>query len=159
MRNIVWCRVDDRLIHGEVVTAWIPYTHANRVVVVDDEVAKDDFNERVLKSLAPAGTQVAVLTVAGATKALQKDPKPGETVLLLTKSPIVFEQLLDGGVATKAVNIGGMGIRGDRQPFLNNISASPAEVDSMRRMKNEKGVDVFYQLVPEQKVIDISNLL
>ena len=145
MRNIVWCRVDDRLIHGEVVTAWIPYTHANRVVVVDDEVAKDDFNKRVLKSLAPAGTQVAVLTVAGATKALQKDPKPGETVLLLTKSPIVFEQLLDGGVAIKAVNIGGMGIRGDRQPFLNNISASPAEVDSMRRMKNEKGVDVVYQ--------------
>ena len=159
MRNIVWCRVDDRLIHGEVVTAWIPFTHANRVVVVDDEVAKDDFNKRVLKSLAPAGTQVAVFTVAGATKALQKDPKPGERVLLLTKSPIVFEQLLDGGVAIKQVNLGGMGIRGDRQPFVNNVSASPAEVDSIRRMKNEKGVDVFYQLVPEQKVIDISNLL
>ena len=159
MRNIVWCRVDDRLIHGEVVTAWIPFTHANRVVVVDDEVAKDDFNKRVLKSLAPAGTQVAVLTVAGATKALQKDPKPGERVLLLTKSPIVFEQLLDGGVAMKQVNFGGMGIRGDRQPLVNNVSASPAEVDSIRRMKNEKGVDVFYQLVPEQKVIDISNLL
>ena len=38
MRNIVWCRVDDRLIHGEVVTAWTPYTHANRIVIVDDEV-------------------------------------------------------------------------------------------------------------------------
>lgn len=159
MRNIVWCRVDDRLIHGEVVTAWTPYTHANRIVIVDDEVAKDDFNKRVLKSLAPAGTQVAVLTVAGATKALQKDPKPGERVLLLTKSPIVFEQLLDGGVAIKQVNLGGMGIRGERKPFVNNVSASPEEVDSIRRMKNEKGVDVFYQLVPEQKVIDISNLL
>ena len=79
--------------------------------------------------------------------------------MLLTKSPIVFEQLLDGGVAIKQVNLGGMGIRGDRQPFVNNVSASPAEVDSIRRMKNEKGVDVFYQLVPEQKVIDISNLL
>ena len=82
MRNIVWCRVDDRLIHGEVVTAWTPYTQANRIVIVDDEVAADDFNKRVLKSLAPSGTQVAVLTVAGATKALQKDPKPGERVLL-----------------------------------------------------------------------------
>lgn len=159
MRNIVWCRVDDRLIHGEVVTAWTPFTQANRIVVVDDEVAADNFNKRVLKSLAPAGTQVAVLTVSGATKALQKDPKPGEKVMLLTKSPIVFEQLLDGGVAIKQVNIGGMGIRGDRKPFLNNCSASPAEVDSMRRMKKEKGVDVSYQLVPEQKVVDISNLL
>ena len=52
-----------------------------------------------------------------------------------------------------------MGIRGDRKPLINNVSASPDEVDSIRRMKNEKGVNVYYQLVPEQKVVDISNLL
>ena len=44
-----------------------------------------------------------------------------------------------------------MGIRGDRKPFINNVSASPEEVDSIRRMKNEKGVNVYYQLVPEQR--------
>lgn len=159
MRNIVFCRVDDRLIHGEVVTAWAPYTHANRIVIVDDTVAADKFNKRVLAALAPQGTQVAVLSVQGAIKALLKDPKPDERVLLLTKSPIVFEQLFDGGVAIKQVNLGGMGIRGDRKPFVNNVSCSPDEVDSIRRMKNEKGIDVYYQLVPEQKIVDISNLL
>ena len=51
-----------------------------------------------------------------------------------------------------------MGIRGDRKPFVNNVSASPEEVDSIRRMR-QKGVNVYYQLVPEQKVVDISNLL
>ncbi len=159
MRNIVFCRVDDRLIHGEVVTAWIPHSQANKVLVVDDTVAADKFNKRVLAALAPQGTEVAVLSVAGATKALQKDPKPGERVLILTKTPIVFEQLLDGGVAIKQVNLGGMGIRGDRQPFVNNVSASPEEVDAIRRMKKEKGVDVYYQLVPEQKRVEIDNLI
>ena len=67
--------------------------------------------------------------------------------------------LLDGGVEIKEVCLGGMCIRGDRKPFINNVSASPDEVDSIRRMKNEKGVNVYYQLVPEQKVVDISNLL
>jgi mannose/fructose/N-acetylgalactosamine-specific phosphotransferase system component IIB len=158
MRNIVLARVDDRLIHGEVVTAWTPSLSANRIVIVDDTVAADKFNKRILMSLAPQGTKVAVLTVAGATKALQKPDPGGERVIVLTKSPIVFEQLINGGVDIKAVNLGGMGIRGDRKPFINNVSASPEEVDSIRRMK-EKGVNVYYQLVPEQKVVDISNLL
>ena len=132
---------------------------SNRIVIVDDTVAADKFNKRVLMALAPQGTKVAVLSVEGATKALQK-PDPGnERVIVLTKTPIVFEQLLDGGVEIKEVCLGGMGIRGDRKPFINNVSASPDEVDSIRRMKNEKGVNVYYQLVPEQKVVDISNLL
>ncbi|MEG0470472.1 MAG: PTS sugar transporter subunit IIB [Longicatena sp.] len=157
MRNIVLARVDDRLIHGEVVTAWTPSLSANRIVIVDDQVAADNFNRRVLMALAPQGTKVAVLSVEGATKALLK-PDPGnERVIVLTKTPIVFEQLVDGGVEIKEVCLGG--IRGDRKPFVNNVSASPAEVDSIRRMKNEKGVHVYYQLVPEQKVVDISNLL
>jgi PTS system mannose-specific IIB component len=159
MRNVVLARVDDRLIHGEVVTAWIPYMSANKVLVVDDVVAADKFNRRVLMALAPQGTKVGVLSVEAATKALQK-PDPGdERVIVLTKSPIVFEQLIDGGVGIKSVCLGGMGIRGDRKPFVNNVSASPDEVDSIRRMKNEKGINVYYQLVPEQKVIDISDLL
>ena len=159
MRNIVLARVEDRLIHGEGVTAWTPSLSANRIVIVDDTVAADKFNKRVLMALAPQGTKVAVLSVEGATKALQK-PDPGnERVIVLTKTPIVFEQLLDGGVEIKEVCLGGMGIRGDRKPFINNVSASPDEVDSIRRMKNEKGVNVYYQLVPEQKVVDISNLL
>ena len=93
MRNIVLARVDDRLIHGEVVTAWTPSLSANRIVIVDDTVAADKFNKRVLMALAPQGTKVAVLSVEGATKALQK-PDPGnERVIVLTKTPIVFEQL------------------------------------------------------------------
>ena len=76
MRNIVLARVDDRLIHGEVVTAWTPSLSANRIVIVDDTVAADKFNKRVLMALAQQGTKVAVLSVEGATKALQK-PDPG----------------------------------------------------------------------------------
>lgn len=57
MRNVVLARVDDRLIHGEVVTAWTPTFKANKIIIIDDEVAKDTFNVRVVKALAPAGTK------------------------------------------------------------------------------------------------------
>ena len=63
MRNVVLARVDDRLIHGEVVTAWTPTFKANKIIIIDDEVAKDTFNVRVVKALAPAGTKVIVYNV------------------------------------------------------------------------------------------------
>lgn len=60
MKNIVLARVDDRLIHGEVVSVWTPSLNVNRIIVVDDEVAADKFNKRVIKALAPNGVKVNV---------------------------------------------------------------------------------------------------
>lgn len=60
MKNVVLARVDDRLIHGEVVSVWTPSLNVNRIIVVDDEVAADKFNKRVIKALAPNGVKVNV---------------------------------------------------------------------------------------------------
>lgn len=158
MRNVVLARVDDRLIHGEVVSVWTPTLSANAILVVDDDVAKDDFNKRVIKSLAPEGVKVFVSSVEGAIKGLIKDPIPGERVIVLAKSPITFARIVGAGVPLKEVNLGGMGLRGDRKTFIKNVAASPVEVEAIREMR-DKGVHVFYQLVPEQAVIEVDEAL
>lgn len=158
MRNVVLARVDDRLIHGEVVSVWTPSLSVNTILVVDDGVAADKFNRRVLKSLAPDGVKVFVSTTEGAVKGLLKDPVPGERVMVLTKSPITFKKLIDAGVPFKEVNLGGMGLRGERKTFIKNVAADPEEVDAIEAMCNA-GVHVYYQLVPEQAVIEVDEAL
>lgn len=154
MRNVVHARVDDRLIHGEVVTAWVPTMRATRIIIIDDEVAKDEFNVRVVKALAPAGTKVFVYDVDKASEKLMVEGLPDERLLLLAKSPTTFWRLIQKGVPLKAVNLGGAGIRGQRQPFINNVSLDPEEVLSCESMQNN-GCRVYYQLVPEQSVVEI----
>ncbi len=158
MRNVVLARVDDRLIHGEVVSVWTPTLSANTILVVDDDVAKDDFNKRVIKSLAPEGVKVFVSSIEGAIKGLLKDPIPGERVIVLTKSPVAFAKIVRAGVPLKEVNLGGMGLRGGRKTFIKNVAASPVEIEAIREMR-DKGVHVFYQLVPEQAVIEVDEAL
>lgn len=158
MRNVVLARVDDRLIHGEVVSVWTPTLSANTILVVDDDVAKDDFNKRVIKSLAPEGVKVFVSSIEGAIKGLLKDPIPGECVIVLTKSPVAFAKIVRAGVPLKEVNLGGMGLRGERKTFIKNVAASPVEIEAIREMR-DKGVHVFYQLVPEQAVIEVDEAL
>ena len=63
-------RIDDRLIHGQVVTSWITQTGSKKIIIIDDEVAKDTFNVRVVKALAPAGTKVIVYNVEKAAEKL-----------------------------------------------------------------------------------------
>ena len=82
----------------------------------------------------------------------------GERIMVLTKSPVSFNRLVKAGVPIKEVNLGGAGIRGERQPFINNVALNPEEVLACEEMMNA-GVRVYYQLVPEQGVIDIKDAL
>lgn len=158
MRNVVLSRVDDRLIHGEVVTAWTPNSKANRIMIIDDEVAQDKFNIRVVKALAPVGTKVIVYDVDKAAEKLMVQGVEGERIMLLAKTPTTFARLIRAGVPLKEVNLGGAGIRGERQPFINNVALNPEEVLCCEEMK-KAGVHVYYQLVPEQSVIEIDSAI
>ena len=158
MRNVLLARVDDRLIHGEVVTSFIPYYHADHVMIVDDTVANDKFNRRVLEMVAPKGVKVEIYTLEEGVEALKRDPDEGEKLILLTKTPITFEKLIDAGIEIPAINIGGMGVRGSRKPFVRNCQADAEEVASMKRMY-AKGIDIYYKLVAEQNRIELKDQL
>lgn len=153
MRNIVLARVDDRLIHGEVVSVWTPSLSANRIIVADDGVAADKFNSRVIKLLAPAGVKVNVFTVDEAAERLKKEPIHGEKIIVLAKTPITFERMHKAGVELESINLGGMGIRDERKTFIKNVACDSKEIESIENMLADN-IHVYYQLVPEQQKID-----
>ena len=49
MKHIVYARVDDRLVHGQVMTAWVLHTRASKVIIVDDKAARDSFMKMIMK--------------------------------------------------------------------------------------------------------------
>ena len=153
MRNLVLVRIDDRLIHGQVVTAWIKHTHGNRILIIDDKLVNDRIMQRVLKAAAPPGIVVEVLTVENSTTLLKEDSGPDERIIILVKTPDILERLLDGGVEIKKIVIGGMGITPQRKRYNKSLSASDDEVACMKRMM-QKGVVMTFQLVPETGAVN-----
>lgn len=61
IEGIVLVRIDDRLIHGQVMTSWLNYTGANKIMIIDDGVAADPFMKSVLKTCVPANVRLATL--------------------------------------------------------------------------------------------------
>jgi mannose/fructose/N-acetylgalactosamine-specific phosphotransferase system component IIB len=154
MRNLVLARIDDRLIHGQIVTAWCRTTNASCILIADDALVKDSFTQRLLKAAAPPDIVVTILSVADAGAYLKEQPDANERIMLLTKAPEAMERLADDGITFKMIVLGGMGMKPGRNRFNKNVSASPEEVACMKRLV-ERGIDMQYQLVPRELPVNI----
>jgi PTS system mannose-specific IIB component len=156
MRNIVLARIDDRLIHGQVVTHWCKTTDANTIVIVDDPLTQDAFTQRILKAVSPPSVQVEILTIKDAVDYLKQDGKPGENIMILTKIPQTMEALVNNGVSIKKIILGGMGQKTGRKKLNKNIFTTDEETVSMKRII-EAGVEMWYQLVPVERPVNVRN--
>ncbi len=158
MRTIVLTRIDDRLIHGQVVTAWVKHVNCSRILVVDDPLTRDIFMQKILRSAAPSGMELKVMGTQEAAGYLKEEEDPKERIMILVKGPEVLEALVDEGVLLPQVILGGMGAKAGRKKFNRNVSASEAEVACLKRLL-EKGCAVQYQLVPDEKPTLLNKLL
>lgn len=158
MANIVLTRIDDRLIHGQVMTSWVNYVSGNRIIIVDDAVAKDQFIQKVLIMAAPPTIKVEVYDVEKAAEILKEESEENERIIILVKYPQTIEKLIDKGVGIKKVIVGGMGAGPGRKRFYRNISLSEEEKITFSRLL-DKGVKIDIRIVPDDKAKPISDLL
>ena len=150
MKKIVLARVDDRLIHTEILTLLVPEVRANRILIVDDGVAKDKFRSKVIKEMAPKGLIIHVYGIDRAVEKLKEPPSfDGERVIVIAESPLVFEELMKRGIRITQLNIGGMGIRGERKTVARRIACDEREMESIHQIIR-KGVHVYFQTVPKK---------
>lgn len=157
MKNIVMTRIDDRLIHGQVMTAWLGYHQANEILIIDNDLADDDFTVMMIKSLVPKEIKLNVLNEKDASSYLLS-PVGKEKIIILVKRPQVIEDEITNGVSISDLNVGGMGMTTGRKKIFKNITASNEEVACFRRLIN-LDVHVFVQVVPQDKAVALSNYI
>ncbi|MCC6618196.1 MAG: PTS sugar transporter subunit IIB [Chloroflexi bacterium] len=149
-------RVDDRLIHGQVVAIWLKTLGAKRILIVDDRTARDEFLREVLELAAPAGVVLEVHPLETGTQRVREASQADEPVFVLMRSPVTALALREAGVEFDVLNVGGIGAGPDRKPLYRNISASPAELDAMRRLE-QMGTRVELRIVAGDKPVDFSS--
>ena len=85
MAKISLVRLDSRLIHGQVITKWVKIAKANRIIIIDDELSKDDFMVMIYAAAAPKNVSVEIISVDKAAEEWEKDEFGTGTVMLLFK--------------------------------------------------------------------------
>ena len=150
MKNIVLTRIDDRLLHGQVVVSWIPTLKINEVLIVDDEYAQDDFMAGLIIESAPENLKVNVLNVADAANYINSGDDINSLLILSRNVESIYE-LIELNVKINTVNIGGLGYSEGRKKIINALHMSDAEMEILKKLVNE-GISVEIQMLPSDKV-------
>ncbi|MFS7398425.1 mannose/fructose/sorbose PTS transporter subunit IIA [Carnobacterium maltaromaticum] len=156
--KMVLVRVDSRLLHGQVATAWTKSTQPNRIIVVSDAVSKDDLRKKLIEQAAPPGVKANVIPVEKMIE-IAKDPRFGNTkALLLFENPQDVLRAVEGGVDIEEVNVGSMAHSVGKVVVSKVLSMGQADVDAFESLK-AKGVKFDVRKVPNDSSANMEDIL
>lgn len=156
--KIVLARVDSRLLHGQVATAWTKSTNPNRIIVVSDSVAKDELRKKLIQEAAPPGVKANVVPIKKIIE-VSRDPRFGNTkALLLFENPQDVLRAIEGGVDIEVVNIGSMAHSVGKVMVNKVLSMNADDVDAFEKLK-AKNVKFDVRKVPNDSNSNMDDLL
>lgn len=156
--SLVLFRVDDRLIHGQVVVGWGQSLHCGRIVLVNADVAGSIWEQELYRLAVPAQVDVIFTDAAGAAAGLagwQADACP--TVVLTADIETMAELRRAAPAVVRRINLGGIHHREGRRQRLPYLFLSDAEWALLSALATE-GADVQAQDLPSSAPVALSHL-
>ena len=151
-------RIDDRLIHGQVVVGWGQPHDIRFLVLVDDLVASSDWEKELYRMAIPPEMEIYFADVETAIRDHARyagDPRPG---ILITGDITSMLRLVKGVKAIGSVNLGGIHHRAGREEKLRYVFLTPDEETQLRALE-ASGVEVTAQDVPSARARPLAEVL
>lgn len=151
-------RIDNRLIHGQIVVSWIRAEQADVLMVANDVIARDDFQRSILMAVAPPSTPELVLSVDDALAYIASPEHAQERVFLLVKTPADAVRLVRGGLPLQTVNVGNMAFVVGAKRVSNTVFVTPADVEAFVALR-DAGVTLTCRMMPTERNNDFMKML
>lgn len=147
-------RVDDRLIHGQVVEAWVPHLKTDEIVVVSDEISRDEVRRTIIRFSTPEGVALKILGVEEAFNYLNGAPSAGSILVLLPGLKEAADMIAKG-LKIRSLNIGGMHYSAGKNVSIGKAIFLSEEDCGYLNFISGAGVELEGRGVPTDKPIDL----
>jgi len=151
-------RIDDRLIHGQVVVGWAQRLGIDFIVLVDDEVRASDWEQELYRMGVPPSIELIFASVAEAAARLREWENDRRAGIVLTGAVSTMVSLARAMPGGRSVNVGGIHAREGRTERLRYVFLTPDEAAQLKALAGE-GVEVSAQDVPTAKPVPILELV
>ena len=160
--DIVLVRVDNRLVHGQILEAWLPFTQATCIVVVDDEVAGDYFRETVIRMAVPREVELIVSGVEEFARDHRYTTGQGKKAIVLFSSIADACKAFDAGFKFSKLNLGNVHhpqsteekIRCSSCVFLDNN-----DIQYVLKLIDTAGVQVELRRIPLEEPVEARDIM
>jgi mannose/fructose/N-acetylgalactosamine-specific phosphotransferase system component IIB len=151
-------RIDDRLIHGQVILGWAIPLQSKCLLLCDDEIASSSWEKELYLSCVSNEIKALVLNVNKSCDYILNERNVLEKTIILVKSPKVVFKLIECGFKPNTINIGGLHFIGERKEYLPYVYMDQAEVKDLSDLEN-KNISIFCQDVPTGKKYPFRDLI
>lgn len=146
---MMWFRVDNRLIHGQVIETWLPYTGASRLVVCSPALAADSFRQQIMLLAVPSRIRVDFCTLTALLDLYAHDDSSRRTLVLFSDcedARAAFEL----GVAFSSLNIGNIHYAPGKTQVCAHVALSEQEKACLSSLR-DRGVGLDFRCVPNDR--------
>ena len=156
---VVLYRIDERLIHGQVVMGWGPQLGVDHYVVVDDDLATSQWEQDLYRLGLPDTASADFVTVAHARARLTNLDADPRTTMVLTRTIAAMTALAEGDrLRGREVNVGGIHHSAGRTERVPYVFLGPEEEEGLQALADE-GVEVSARDLPGSRAVDLETLL
>jgi len=156
--NVQLLRIDDRLIHGQVIIGWAKPLKTKCILLCDNEIAQSEWERDLYLACVPDEIKALVYTVQETVDYLNNGDGELEKTILLVKSPEIIIQLLKLGYKPDNINLGGLHYNENRVEYLPYIYLNRKEVDDLKYLLDQN-IIIDCQDVPTGKKYHLKDVL
>jgi mannose/fructose/N-acetylgalactosamine-specific phosphotransferase system component IIB len=131
---IIFYRIDERLIHGQVVVGWGNSLRADRIALANDKVAANPWERELYLACVPPEINATIHSVDEVTNLILEDGFKKEKTVLLVDSPFDILRMVEGGAPVPRVNVGGLHARQGRRRILPYLYLSAEEISAFKKL-------------------------
>lgn len=145
--SLVLTRIDNRLIHGQVLETWLPYVHANCLVVANDEISSSPLKRMMMEASVPSRIRVEIGSIVEITELFESGELDDLRVLLLFANTADSLLALRRGLRFERLNLGNLHAGVGKTQFSCTVFLDPEDVANLEQLEGA-GIDISARCIP-----------
>ena len=145
--KLVLTRIDNRLIHGQVLEAWVPFVRADCIVVANDDIAGNQLKKMMMRASVPSRMRLEIGTVTESVALLNSSQLGRRRVLLLFATTSDAVRAFRGGLAYEQLNLGNLHADKGKARLSCTLFLNPADLDDLELL-DQAGVKISSCCIP-----------
>lgn len=148
-----WVRVDNRLVHGQVVETWLPYTGATAIIVANDDVSEDELTQQIMSLAIPQSTTGSFVSIADLlhlNNTAMWSTSQSSTLVLFSNCTDA-RRAYELGFTFPAINIGNIHYAPGKKQLSPSVAVNDQEEDCLHFFLDQK-VRLDFRCVPNDPV-------
>jgi len=141
-------RIDDRLIHGQIVQGWLKTIDVDKILIVSDEVANDEMQQVLLSMAVPSSVKLVIKSIKDASYEIANEVYEKDNLMILFSNPQDIVKMIDNGIKFQSINIGGMHYAHGKKQLLSNLSVDRNDVEAFLKLIN-CGIELETRALPQ----------